>query len=302
MPVRIQHNPRARRVDARTLAAFKRLELLAHTVVEGFVTGLHTSPFKGFAIEFDEHRPYVPGDDLKHLDWKILARKDRMYIKQYEEDTSLRAHVVLDTSGSMGYASQTFSKLDFGRFIVGTLAYLLLNQQDAVGLTTCSDQLDLYLPPRSTRRHYKRLLEGLDSLEPRNGTGLAETLHQLAVRLKRRALIVIVSDLFDDPDRICLALNHFAHRRHETILFNVLDRRELTFDFDAPTRFEDMEGDHRQAVDPKPLRRAYLKAFERHRNTIRSTCHNRRIDYQEMVTDEPFARRMAQYLIQRLKR
>lgn len=302
MPVSKQQGTRGRRVDAKTLAAFKRLELLAHSVVEGFVTGLHTSPFKGFAIEFEEHRPYVAGDDLKHLDWKLLARKDRMYIKQYEEDTSMSAHFVLDTSGSMGYRSQEFSKLDYGRFIVATLGYLLLNQQDAVGLTSCSEQIDMFLPARSTRMHYKRLIDGLDSLNASNGTSLAETLHQLAVRLKRRALIVIISDLFDDPERISLALNHFAHRRHEVILFHVLDRRELNFDFDAPTRFEDLEDDFQRAVDPKPLRRAYLQAFEEHRNKIRRTCHDRRIDYEQIVTDEPFERRMARYLIQRLKR
>lgn len=302
MPVAASEIGHAKRLDARTLAAFKRLELLAHSVVEGFVTGLHTSPFKGFAIEFDEHRPYVAGDDLKHLDWKLLARKDRMYIKQYEEDTSLRAYFVLDTSGSMGYASGRYSKLDIGRFITGTIGYLLLNQMDSIGLATCAEKIEMFLPARSTRIHYKRLVDALDAVQPQSGTHLSETLHEMAIRLKRRALIIIISDLFDDPEKICLALNHFAHRRHEVILFHTLDRRELTFDFDAPTRFEHLENDDRRAVDPRPLRKAYLNAFEEHRNIIRRTCHDRRIDYQEIVSDEPIERRLARYLIQRLKR
>ncbi len=302
MPLGAFETGHARRLDARTLAAFKRLELLAHSVVEGFVTGLHTSPFKGFAIEFDEHRQYVPGDDLKHLDWKILARKDRMYIKQYEEDTSLRAYFVLDTSGSMGYASGRYSKLDIGRIITATMGYLLLNQMDAIGLTTCAEKVELFLPARSTRAHYKRLTDALAATTPRHGTHLAETLHQLALRVKRRALIIIISDLFDDPNSISLALNHFAHRRHEVILFHTLDRRELDFDFEAPTRFEHLEGDDQRAVDPRPLRKAYLRAFEEHRTIIRRTCHDRRIDYQEIVTDEPIERRLARYLIQRMKR
>lgn len=290
------------RMDARSLAAFRQLELLAHTVVEGMVTGLHTSPFKGFAIEFDEHRPYVAGDDLKHLDWKILARKDRMYIKQYEEDTSMRAHFVLDTSGSMGYRSATYSKLDLGRVIVGTMSYLLLNQMDAVGLTTCAEKTDIHLPPRSTRTHYKRLMDTMETLRPREGTHLADTLHELALRIKRRALVVIISDCFDDPDRIRLALNHFAHRRHEVILFHVLDRRELTFEFDGPTRFDDLEAEGHRELDPRPLRKAYLKAFEAHRDILRRTCHERRIDYELVLTDEPIERRLARYLVERMKR
>ena len=285
-----------------TYQAFRNLEILARTVVEGFLSGLHRSPFKGFAIEFAEHRPYVHGDDLRHLDWKVLGKLNRYYVKQYEEDTSLRAYIVLDTSASMAYGPGTHTKLDYGRFIAGVMSYLLLQQQDSVGLVTCDNAITTYLPPRSTRQHFKRMMDTLAEAEPQNETSLGEVLHMLAERIRRRALIILISDFFEDPDGISLALNHFAHKRHEVIVFRVLHRNESTFPFDYPTRFEDLETPAFELVTPNQLRRAYLRSFEEHREKIRRTCHQRRIDFVEMYTDEPFERSMARYLTERLKR
>ncbi len=289
-------------MDISRLQTFRQFELLAHSVVEGFVTGLHKSPFKGFAIEFEEHRIYTPGDDLKHIDWKLLGKLNRLYIKQYEEDTSLRGYLVVDTSGSMGYASGEYSKLDYARYIAGVLGLIMVQQQDAVGLVTCDTDLNTFLPPRSTRRHLRRLMDMLSEIEPRNATHLSDVLHKLADRIRRRALVVIISDLFDDPEEICLALNHFAHRRNEIIVFQVLDRREADFPFQQPTRFESLEGDEVELVDPIRYKREYKRLFEAHQARLRRTCFERRIDLIEMYTDQPFETAMAKYLADRLKR
>ncbi len=284
------------------LKAFRRLELLARAVVEGFVTGLHASPFKGFAVEFAEHRQYVPGDDTKHLDWKLLAKLDRYYVKQYEEDTSMRAYLVLDTSGSMRYTTTDHSKLDYGRYISAVLSYLLLQQNDSVGLVTCDSKLNKYLPARSTPGHLRNIMQVLDAARPGNDTGLANVLHSLATLIKRRALIVIISDFFDNADELALALNHFAHKKHEIILYQVLDRKEAEFPFRQLTRFESLEGNERILVDPIRLQKEYLEQFEAHQMRIRKTCHHLHVDFVQMFTDDQFERSLAEYLARRLRR
>ena len=292
----------AKLLTSQTLSHFNRFELIAHSVVEGFLTGMHKSPYKGFAVEFAEHRQYVPGDDLKHLDWKALAKQDRYYIKQYEEDTSLRAYLVLDSSGSMAYRSGTFSKFDYGRFVCAVLSYLLMQQKDGVGLLCFDSQIKLHLPVRSTRQHLKHILDSLADTAPGSDTGLGNVLHRLAKMIRRRALVVIVSDFFDDSRDITLALNHFAHKKHEVVVFQILDRREAEFPFKDLTRFESLEGDQIVMTDPIRLRREYLRQFNEHQNRIRKTCHQLRVDFVQMFTDEPFERAMAKYLAGRLRR
>ncbi len=284
------------------LKVFKRLEIMARRVVEGFITGLHESPYKGFAIEFAEHRQYVPGDDLKHLDWKLFAKHDRYYIKQYEEDTSMRVYLVLDTSGSMRYTTAKHSKLDYGRFISVVLTHLLLHQNDSVGLVTCDSKMNRYLPARSSPGHLRNIMQALDAVRPGNDTGLANVLHGIATLIRRRALIVIISDFFDNIDEITLALNHFAHKKHEVILYQVLDRKEADFPFRHLTRFESLESNERVLVDPLRLRGEYVNQFTKHQKRLRTTCHNLHIDFVQMFTDDPFERSLAEYLARRLKR
>jgi uncharacterized protein (DUF58 family) len=286
----------------KSLAGFRSLALLAQSVVEGFITGLHKSPFKGFAVEFEEHRQYVPGDDLKHLDWKILAKADRYYVKQYETDTSLRAYLVLDASGSMGYRSGRFSKYDCGRFVVAALAYMLLGQEDSVGLVSCTSRIRTFLPPRATPTHMKNILQILDQTAAEEDTGLGAVLHALANRIKRRGLIVIISDFFDRAEDIIRALNHFAHKKHEVIVYQVVDRNEATFPFSDMTRFESMEGEEVVLADPLRLRREYLRQFEEHQNRLREACHRLRIDFVQFFTDEPLERSLARYLAGRMKK
>jgi len=293
---------RSRRFDPKRLAMFKRLELLAHKVVEGMTTGQHKSPFKGFAIEFLEHRQYVPGDDLKHLDWKLVAKMNRYYIKLYEEDTALSAYLVLDASGSMHYGSNGTTKFECAQFIVAALAYLLMNQEDSVGLVTCTSKIEAFLPPRSTKTHLKNIIDTLDAAPISKDTKLAGVLHALANRLKRRGMIVIVSDLFDDPQELIGALSHFSHKKHEVILFQVLDRKEATFPFKDMTRFECLESENIDLADPLRLRREYLKQFEQHETTIREACHRLRIDFVRFFTDEPVEQAVARYMAQRMRR
>lgn len=281
---------------------FRQFELLARGVVEGSLSGRHRSPYKGFAIEFEEHRQYAPGDDLKHLDWKILGKLSRYYIKQYEEDTTLRAYLVVDVSGSMQYTSAQRTKLETARMAAQVLSYLLIQQQDSVGLMTCDNKLRTHLPPRATKPQYKRISDALETADSRQDTGLGPVLHQLAERIKRRALIILISDLFDDPDEICLALNHFAHRRHQVVVFQTLDRKEETFPFQGALEFDSLEDDRMHRVDAPRIRRAYLEKFHEHREKIRRTCFDRRIDFVPLYTDDPFETVMARYLAERTRR
>lgn len=294
--------PAPLQLGASNLNRFKQFEFLAQKVVEGMATGLHKSPFKGFALEFAEHRPYVPGDDLKHLDWKLLAKLNRYYVRQYEEDTSLAAYMLLDTSGSMSYRSGKYSKLDFGRFICGVFAYILAQQQDAVGLLTFDTRTRKQLAPASTRSHMLTVLNALRTVKPGEDTELAQVLHRLANRLKRRALVIIVSDFFDDCNSIINALNHFARRRHEVVVFQVLDRAEIEFPFTEQAQFTSLEDDTAVMADPVRIRREYRRQFAEHERQFRSACHRLRVDYNQLVTDMPFERSMAQYLAERLRK
>lgn len=289
-------------LNTRSYAVFKRVELIARSVVEGSITGLHRSPFKGFAVEFEQHRQYVPGDDLKHLDWKLLAKLDKCYIKQYEEDTSLRAWIVLDTSGSMAYGSGKQRKIDTARHLVGVMTYLLLQQQDSVGLVTCNDKIQHFRSPRSTTTHMNSILETIAKIEPGEGTGLGEVLHTLAGKTRRRALIIIISDFFTDPDSLSLAFNHFAHKKHELMLYQVLDPAEIDFKFRDLTRFESLEGADFHMVDPIRLREAYLAKFNEHQNRLRRTCHNLKVDFETIKTSDPFERTVAERLARRMRR
>ncbi|MBN4073956.1 DUF58 domain-containing protein [bacterium AH-315-E10] len=289
-------------INANQLSKFRKFELIAHSVVEGVMSGNHKSPYKGFAIEFQEHREYSPGDDLKHLDWKILGKLGRYYIKQYEEDTSMRAYLLLDSSGSMSYTTATYSKLDFGKFICGVLTYLLMLQKDSVGLITFDDDIRNRLPTGSTRQHLKRVLDTLTDCEAGRDTNMGGVLHKLATMLKRRGLIVIISDFFDDIDEITLALNHFAHKRHEIIVFQVLDRQEMEFSFDDMIRFESLENEEVFLIDSLRIKKAYKERLDAHQKQLQKTCHQLRIDFVQVYTDEPFERRIANYLASRLKK
>ena len=287
-------------LEPQALARVENLSVVARGVVEGFISGLHSSPYKGFSVEFAEHREYTAGDDPRHLDYRMLGRTDRLYVKQYEEETNMRVQILLDSSGSMGYSHEgKLSKLEYGSYLTAILAYLMTRQQDSVGLTTFDTQIRLDMPARSSPRHFNEMMHQLEGVRPGGQTDIAETLHRLANRFKRRQLIVLVSDLYDEPEEVIRALHHFRHRRHEVILFHVLDKAEIEFPFRDVIAFHDLETDERIQVDPAYVRDAYLEQIETFIEDYRRACAEARIDYVITDTSVPYDFMLSRYIAKR---
>ena len=276
-----------------------RLDLVARLVVEGFITGLHRSPYHGFSVEFSEYRPYMPGDPLRHVDWKVWGRTDRFYVKQFEEETNLRAYLLLDSSGSMGYTSGNVTKLQYAVYLSAALSYLMLLQRDAVGVVTFDTKIRSYLPPRSVFSYLHVLLREMDQLKSRGKTHVSNTFHDLAERLKRRGLIIVLSDLFDDPVDVLNALKHFRHRKHEVIVFHILDPMETTFGFEGDTLFVDMETGDKIHTQPWHIRSEYRKKVDQFLEDYKRECRQHRIDYVAMDTSQPFDMALFKYLVMR---
>ncbi len=289
-----------RYLEPAALARVKNLALVARGVVEGAISGLHASPYKGFSVEFAEHREYTPGDDPRHLDYRMLARTDRLFVKQYEEETNMRVQILLDTSGSMGYRfEEGLTKLQYGCYLTAVLAYLMTRQQDQVGLVTFDTQVGLEMPARTSPRHFGEMMRQLEAIVPAAETDIAETLHRLASRFKKRCLIVLVSDLYDEPDELVRALSHFRHRRHEVIVFHVLDPAEIEFPFRETVAFQDMETGARLQVDPAYVRAAYREQIEAFIDHYRRACAEKQIDYVLADTRVPYDFLLSRYLAKR---
>jgi uncharacterized protein (DUF58 family) len=286
-------------LEPQALARLKNLALAARGVVEGFVTGLHASPYKGFSVEFAEHRKYSPGDNTRHLDWRILARTDRLYVKQYEEETNLRAHILLDVSGSMGYGHGGITKLQYASYLTAMLAYLMMRQQDAVGLVAFDRRVRLDMPARSSPRHFDEMMRQVEALRPGKTTDVAATLNLLAGRFKRRGLIVLISDLYDDPAAVDRALHHFRHRRHEVIVFHVFDRAELDFPFRDVSTFLDLETGERLQADPAYVRGEYRRQLDEFVAGYRRSCADCQVDYVMTDTSVPYDYMLSRYLAKR---
>jgi uncharacterized protein (DUF58 family) len=287
-------------LDPSALARFGRLELLARLVVEGVMSGLHRSPFKGFSVEFAEHRQYGPGDEIRHIDWRTYGKTDRYYVKEYEEETNLKAYLVLDTSGSMAYSGRTHSKLEHARRLAAALAYLMIAQRDAVGLVTFDRDLRTMIPPRTAPGHFSVLCRALESATPGGEAPLGAILEALAGRIRRRGLIVVLSDGFVETMAIRRALKHLRHRRLEVLFLQVLAPEEEEFRFRRPARFRSLENesDYRR-IDPSSLRAAYLERFHAHCRAIREECLSTRADFYKARTDEPVERTLLDYLAAR---
>ena len=292
-----------RYLDPAVVARLAHLDVRARLVVEGFIAGMHRSPFHGFSVEFAEHRPYMPGDPLKNLDWKVWARSDRYLIKQYTEETNLRAHLLLDLSGSMGFASPraSVSKLEYARSLAAALAYLMLGQQDAVGALTFADTALQYVPARATRSHLDVLLKTLGGGQPQGRTRLGPALHELAERIKRRGLVVLFSDLMDKPEEVLNGLQHFRHRHHEVIVFHVLDPDEIEFPYSDTATFVDLETGDRLTTEPWEIAKRYREKLDAWRAHYARTCREQRIDYVPLDTRTPFDRALLAYLEKRAK-
>jgi uncharacterized protein (DUF58 family) len=291
------------RFDPTSLAKYGRLTMVARNLVEGFLTGVHKSPYKGFSVEFAEHRQYYPGDEIRHIDWRAYGKTDRYYIKEYEEETNLKAHLLVDASGSMAYRGRHGSKFEYAQYIAASLAYLLLHQRDAVGLVTHDTRLRQKIDPRANSKHLLHLIRTLEQTQPGGETALAPLWHDLAGQLKRRGMIIILSDCFDEIGPLLRALMHFRHRRHEVLLFHILAPEEIEFPFKKWTQFRNLEMlGHKLLVDPNRLRKEYLQNFQDFCRQLREQAGGMQIDYHLMRTDEPVERALGVYLTKRQSR
>ena len=298
---------RTAKADSRRFLSPDMLKKLAHlniksrTVVEGSVTGAHRSPFKGFSTEFADHRAYVQGDDLRHLDWRVYARTDRHYIKQYEENTNLKTYALIDCSASMSYASNGISKYEYACYLAAGLSYLIIKQQDSAGMAIFDEKIQNYFPPKSTVSHLRSMLDALVEVNPSAGTDTGVALHSMAEMLKRRGLIIIISDLMDEPDNVIKGLAHFKQRRHDVIVFHVLDDYELNFPFEKVGEFLDMETGERIRVAPKEIREEYTREITDFIETYKQACFESRIDYVTINTKVRPEVFLAAYLTRRAR-
>jgi uncharacterized protein (DUF58 family) len=286
-------------LEPKTLNKISHLDLKARLIVEGYVAGLHKSPYHGFSVEFAEHREYVPGDDIKHIDWKVFGKSDRFYIKQYEEETNLVATIALDTSESMSYASQQVSKAEYGSYVAAALVYLILQQQDAVGLALFDSEIRTFLPPASHSAHMKNVIQEIAAAKPREKTDIGMILHHLADRVTKRGLIVLISDLLDKPENVLRGLRHLRHKRHDVIVFHVLDHDEITFPFERMTQFEGLETLPSLIANPRALRKAYLAALEQFIQEMRRGCLANNVDYVLLDTSTTLDVALSSYLATR---
>jgi len=290
---------RYRFLDAAAVARLGKINLVARGVVEGFITGLHRSPYHGFSVEFAEHRKYTHGDDLRHVDWTAYARTDRYYVKMFEEETNVRCYILLDKSASMGYGSGGLTKLEYACYLAGCLSYLMIKQQDSVGLVSFDTKVDHFIPPRQAASHLSVILEELERVRSGARTDMARTFHDLAEHLKRRSLVVILSDLLDEERELLRALHHFRQKKHEVILFHVMDHAEVTFPYARLSDFVDLETGERMLIDPKYVRDEYLRQYEDFRSRIRRDCSESFVEYVPADTSVPFEVMLSAYLARR---
>ncbi|MFH1276780.1 MAG: DUF58 domain-containing protein [Candidatus Eisenbacteria bacterium] len=292
---------RRRFLDPEVVARLARMDVKARLVVEGFVAGLHKSPYRGFSVEFAEHRQYMPGDPLRHVDWKVYAKSDKFYVKEYEEETNLRAYLLLDASASMGYGSKGVTKFVYAAQLAASLAYLMLQQRDSVGLVLFDDELRRYLAPRAAATHLHQILKELEGAKTGSTTNVGDSLRKLTERIHRRGLVILLSDLMDDPERVLTALRYFRHKKHEVVVFHILDPKEVRFDFDREVRFEDMETDDHVTAQPWRIREEYVKEIGRWRGHYSRICREHRIDYNFIDTATPYDTALFAYLSKRAR-
>jgi uncharacterized protein (DUF58 family) len=282
------------------VAKLANMELVARLVVEGFITGLHKSPYHGFSVEFAEHRQYMAGDEIKHIDWKIYGKTDRYYIKQFEEETNLKAYILLDASKSMGYVSDgKLNKLEYASYISAALAHLMVQQRDAVGFTIYDESIRLFMPPHATKQYLKEILRQLEILKPAGKTSTANSLHIIAERIKRRGLIIVLSDLFDNPAEVMAALRHFRHKKNEVIVMQILDPIERSFAFGRDAVFKDVETSEEITTRPWHIQKAYQEGMRRFIDIYKKECREHNIDYVLLDTSTPFDIALFEYLNKR---
>ena len=281
------------------VAMLNSISMKAKLVGEGYIIGQHRSPYHGFSVEFSEHRSYEPGDEVKHIDWKLYRKTNRLYVKRYEEETNLRTHLILDTSKSMSYTRNKISKLEYGSYLLAALSYLMISQQDAAGVVLFDEKIRSFIPPKSTPSHLNTLLNVLDVPEPGNNTKIESVLHQMAERINKRGLVIIISDLLDEPKNVLNGLKHFRHKKQEVILFHILDRNELEFEFDNRTKFVDMESGEEITTDPWHIKNDYKNLILDIQKYYRRNCRLNKIDYVSLFTDDSLDKGLSEYFNKR---
>jgi uncharacterized protein (DUF58 family) len=267
--------------------------------MEGNVSGHHKSPHRGSSVEFAEYRNYVPGDDIRRLDWRVFGRTDRFYLKEFEAETNLRCYFVLDCSGSMGFGTNGNSKLLFAKKLIATLAYLTVQEGDAVGLICVGTKSQIEIPPKRNPSHLRLILDTLEEAKAKGETGLAPVLHDLAEKIRRRAVVIVLSDLFTESEELLNCFRHFRFKKHDLAVFQLLDRAEVDFKFDRPVRFVDMESSESLVTEPATIRDEYLAQFGKFLELMRAGCHEFGVDYRRVITDESYEKVLANFLIER---
>ncbi|HOR03473.1 MAG TPA: DUF58 domain-containing protein [Candidatus Syntrophosphaera sp.] len=284
-----------------TAARLKRYQLQARAIVEGFLVGLHKSPYHGFSVEFSDHREYNSGDPVKNIDWKIVAKTERYYVKRFEEETNLRCYLILDHSRSMFYGSGESTKIDYACRLAAALAWLMVGQKDATGLITFNERITSMLPPKAYRGYLGPIFRVLAELEPKDSTRLLENLHQIASTIRKRSLIILISDLLDDPERVIEGLKHFRSQHHEVLVFHITDLQEDKFSFSQETEFVDSETGEKIVVNPWQIRAQYLSRYSGHINQLKAGCHQYQIEYNPVSTATPLEDLLLKYLLMRKK-
>ena len=300
-----------RLIPDETTEAMKRLEFLAYSKVDGSINGKHRSPSKGSSVEFAEHRIYTAGDDIKKIDWKVYAKNDRYYVKEYQEETNLNTMILVDSSASMNFKGRSsitlngelVSKFDYAQYLAASLSYLLIKQQDAVGLVTFDSKVRAFIPPKSRPTQIRQILQTLHKSKANNNSELATVFSDITQRIKKRGIVIIISDLFGDPDDVVKAIHGFGYRKHEVVVFHLMADEELTFPFKSFSEFQDLEDpDHTIEVDPKAIKASYLERVREFIQKIEKGCHHIKADYIPVSTKEDLTEVLSDYLLSTRKR
>ena len=292
---------KSRYLSHENISKLDNLYIKAKKVVEGFIVGLHKSPYHGFSVEFSDHKAYGPGDEIRHIDWKLWGKTDRFYVKRYEEETNLKAHILIDQSNSMGYASKDINKLEYSKILAASLSYMLIKNQDAVGLYMFDSGIKKMIPPHSHKGHLSVLLSQMDKIKPNKDTNIAKALHECAEKTNKKGLIILISDLMDDENDIVKGLKHFIYKGHEVIIFHVLDPQEVKFNFKERIRFKDLESTQEIITDPRQLQKNYRKKVKEFMDFYKLECGKLRIDYVPLSTDQSLDVALSEYLLKRKK-
>jgi uncharacterized protein (DUF58 family) len=295
----VAEEKRRKFLEPEVLARLMPQPLLTRLAMEGSVSGQHKSPHRGSSVEFAEYRNYVPGDDIRRLDWRVFARSDRFYLKEFEAETNLRCYLIIDCSASMGFTGAGQSKLDYARRLASSLGYLVINHGDAAGVVCVGEKAHVDVPPRRNPAHLQLVLDTIEAAEPKGETGLIPVLHALAERIRTRAMVLVFSDLFCDPEELLSAFQHLRYKKHDLAVFHLLDRMEVDFKFDRPVRFQDMESSFSLVTEPATVRDEYQKQLNIFLNRMRDGCHEFKSEYRQVMTDQDYGKVLADFLVER---